>query len=152
MPRFNDSNDAALGCAALLGIAVLAVICWLVWTAVMWLVAEWRWVWISGCALLVPGLAYAIVRAWGEQRPFVPADRREAWITAVLTAAAAAAPVVVLIKGWGTGIPALLLAACMGGAIVFLSERWSPASFRSERTPHPGRSNAPSTAEKAPAD
>jgi hypothetical protein len=94
MARSNSSNDTALGCAALLGIAVLGVVCWLVWSAVMWLTAEWRWAWICGCALLVPGLAYAVVRAWGEQRPFVPAVRREAWITAVLTAVAAAAPVV----------------------------------------------------------
>ncbi|MGW7568971.1 hypothetical protein ACWGJV_22175 [Streptomyces tendae] len=152
MARSNDSNDAALGCAALLGIAALAVICWLVWTAVMWLVAEWRWAWISGYGLLVPGLAYAVVRAWGEQRPFVPADRREAWITAVLTAVAAAAPVVVLIKGWGAGITALLLAACTGGAIIFLSEHWSPASFRSGRRPRQGPGVAPPVAEKAPAD
>jgi small-conductance mechanosensitive channel len=152
MARSNSSNDTALGCAALLGIAVLGVVCWLVWSAVMWLTAEWRWAWICGCALLVPGLAYAVVRAWGEQRPFVPAVRREAWITAVLTAVAAAAPVVVLAKGWGTGIAALLLAACAGEAVIFLSERWSPAPFRSGRAPTPGSGDAPHVSEQTPAD
>lgn len=110
-----NRDDTARGCAALLGIFAVAVVCWLVWTAVMWTLAEWRWAWFVGYMLVVPGLARAIAFTWGEQRPFMASRQLEAWTTAVLTAVAAVAPVVILAKGWGTGITALLFA--IGGGL-----------------------------------
>jgi hypothetical protein len=85
----------------------------------MWTVAEWRWAWFLGCAAVAPAVAFALVLAWGERRPFVPSGRQEAWMTAVVTAVAAEAPVVVLVKGWGTATVALLLALAAGSALVF---------------------------------
>ncbi|MFC9640015.1 hypothetical protein ACFTZF_15840 [Streptomyces mirabilis] len=119
MARSDNRSDSALGCAVLLGLAATGLACWLVWTAVMWVLAEWRWAWFAGYMLVVPALAIAIVRLWGEQRPFVPSRHLEAWMTAVLTAVAAAAPVVVLAKGWGTGTVALLLAVGSGSAVAY---------------------------------
>lgn len=110
----NRSNDTAVGCAGILGLCVLAVTCWLLWTAVTWAATEWRWIWFLIYAAAVPALAYGIVRTWGEERPFAPSRQREAWATAILTATAAAAPVVVLMKGWGTGVVALLFALASG--------------------------------------
>ncbi|KMS82548.1 hypothetical protein ACZ91_57785 [Streptomyces regensis] len=92
------------------------VVGWLVWTAAMWTVAEWRWAWFVGCAVVAPAAAFALVSVWGEERPFLPSRWREAWMTAVVTAVAAEAPAVVLVKGWGTGAVALLLALGAGAA------------------------------------
>jgi hypothetical protein len=111
-----------LGCAALLGVVGVVVVCWLVWTAVIWVFAEWHWAWIVGCALVIPCLAYGIVRAWGEPRPFVPSRQIEAWTTAVVTALVAAAPAVVLVKGWLTAVVAVLLAS--GSAVAVACAPW----------------------------
>ncbi|MFE2099089.1 hypothetical protein [Streptomyces sp. NPDC059468] len=111
-----NRDDTTQGCLALVAICAVVVVGWLVWTAVMWTVTEWRWAWFVGCATAAPAAAFALVFAWGEERPFVPSHRREAWMTAVVTAVAAEAPVVVLVKGWGTGAVALLLALGAGSA------------------------------------
>ncbi|MCF0087272.1 MULTISPECIES: hypothetical protein [unclassified Streptomyces] len=114
-----DSSDAARGCLVLVGLCAAVAVGWLVWISVMWTVAEWRWAWFLGCAAVAPAVAFALVLAWGERRPFVPSGRQEAWMTAVVTAVAAEAPVVVLVKGWGTATVALLLALAAGSALVF---------------------------------
>ncbi|WP_445284725.1 hypothetical protein [Streptomyces sp. DSM 118148] len=111
-----NRDEATQGCLALVAICAVVVVGWLVWTAVMWTVAEWRWAWFVGCAAAAPAAAFALVFAWREERPFAPSRRREAWMTAVVTAVAAEAPVVVLVKGWGTGAVALLLALGAGSA------------------------------------
>ncbi|MFI1538441.1 hypothetical protein [Streptomyces anandii] len=111
-----NRDDATQGCLALVAICAVVVVGWLVWTAVMWTLAEWRWAWFVGCAAVAPAAAYALVIAWDEQRPFVPSRRREAWMTAVVTVVAAEAPAVVLVKGWGTGAVALLCALGAGSA------------------------------------
>ncbi|MBW8800524.1 MAG: hypothetical protein JF597_45225 [Streptomyces sp.] len=114
-----DRDDATRGCLGLAAITAVVVVGWLVWTAVMWTLAEWRWAWFIGCAAVSPAAAFAIVLAWGEERPFVPSRRREAWMTAVVTAVAAEAPAVVLVKGWGTGTVALLFALGAGSVGAF---------------------------------
>ncbi|MFK0023486.1 hypothetical protein [Streptomyces sp. NPDC090798] len=119
MARSDNRDDTALGCAVLLGLLVVGAVCWLVWTAVMWVLAEWRWAWFAGFALAIPCLAYAIVHAWGEQRPFVPSRQLEAWATAVATSLAAAAPIIVLTKGWTTAVVALLIAVGSGSAVAY---------------------------------
>ncbi|GGX91278.1 hypothetical protein [Streptomyces anandii] len=111
-----NRDDATQGCLALVAICAVVVVGWLVWTAVMWTLAEWRWAWFVGCAAVAPAAAYALVIAWDEKRPFVPSRRREAWMTAVVTVVAAEAPAVVLVKGWGTGAVALLCALGAGSA------------------------------------
>jgi hypothetical protein len=122
MAGSGNRSDTEVGCAALLGILGVAVVCWLLWTAVTWAVAEWHWAWIIGCALAVPCLAYGIVWAWGEPRPFVPFRQAEAWITAFVTALVAAAPVIVLVKGWLTAVVALLFA--LGSAVAVACAPW----------------------------
>ncbi|GHD92045.1 hypothetical protein [Streptomyces naganishii] len=112
-------DETTQGCLVLVAVCALVVVGWLVWTAVMWTVAEWRWAWFVGCAAVTPAAAFALVFAWGEERPFLPSWRREAWMTAVVTAVAAEAPAVVLLKGWGTGTVALLCALGAGSAGVF---------------------------------
>lgn len=79
--------------------------------------------WFLGYAAAVPVLAYGIVRAWGEAHSFAPARQRETWATAVLTALAVAAPVVVLAKGWGTGLVALLFSLASGALGLFVPGR-----------------------------
>ncbi|CAK7280156.1 hypothetical protein [Streptomyces misionensis] len=111
-----NRDNATQGCLALVAICAVVVVGWLVWTAVMWTLAEWRWAWFVGCAAAAPAAAFVFVYAWGEERPFVPSRRREAWMTAVVTAVAAEAPAVVLVKGWGTGAVALLFALGAGSA------------------------------------
>lgn len=66
----NSDAAGAAGCACL---CAVAVVCWLLWTAVTWAVAEWRWMWFLGYAAAVPVLAYGIVRAWGKR---IPSPRR----------------------------------------------------------------------------
>ncbi|MFF9407581.1 hypothetical protein ACF1B0_18960 [Streptomyces anandii] len=111
-----NRDDATQGCLALVAICAVVAVGWLVWTAVMWTLTEWRWAWFVGYAAVAPAAAYALVIAWGERRPFVPSRRREAWMTAVVTVVAAQAPAVVLLKGWGTGAVALLFALGAGSA------------------------------------
>ncbi|MFJ9360756.1 hypothetical protein [Streptomyces mirabilis] len=142
-----DRDDGAMGCAALLGIIVAAVVCWLVWQAVVWTFTEWRWAWFVGYTIAVPAVAYGIVRAWGEERPFVPSRQREAWATAVLTALAATAPVVVLVKGWATGVVALLFAIGSGivGSFVSSAGRRGPGDEK-DAAADPERERTPSDA------
>ncbi|MEV6833286.1 hypothetical protein AB0N17_01920 [Streptomyces sp. NPDC051133] len=144
MARSGNHSGSAVGCAALLVLAAVTLVCWLVWTAVMWVVAEWRWAWFAGYMLAVPALAWAIVRVWGEQRPFVPSRQLEAWITAALTAVAAAAPVVVLAKGWGTGTVALLLALGSASAVAYAAHHGVRSPGGEE--PHTADDDAPSDA------
>ncbi|MFE0631551.1 hypothetical protein ACFW3D_31925 [Streptomyces sp. NPDC058864] len=99
------------------------MVCWLLWTAVTWAVADWRWTWFLGYAAVVPALAYGIVWAWGEARSFAPSRQRETWATAVLAALALAAPVVVLTKGWGTALVALLFSLASGAVGLFVPGR-----------------------------
>ncbi|MFF4037423.1 hypothetical protein [Streptomyces sp. NPDC001816] len=136
-----NRDDATQGCLALVAICAVVVVGWLVWTAVMWTVAEWRWAWFVGCAAAAPAAAFALVFAWGEERPFVPSRHREAWMTAVVTAVAAEAPAVVLVKGWGTGAVALLLALGAGSAGVL-----DPFDRRGVR--HAGKSSPAGVDEK----
>ncbi|MER5584784.1 hypothetical protein ABT090_24525 [Streptomyces asoensis] len=131
MARSDNRGEAEQGCAVLLGLVLVCAVCWLVYQAVLWVVAEWRWAWFAGCAVAVPCAAYAIVCAWGEERPFVPSRQREAWATAVAVALAAVAPLVVLLKGWPTAVVALLTAAGSVAAIAYLpwwDERWRTAA------------------------
>lgn len=118
-----NRDETSQGCVALVAICAIAVVGWLVWTVVTWTLAEWRWAWFLGCAAVAPAAALAIVFAWGEERPFVPSRQREAWTTAVVTAVAAEAPAVVLVKGWGTGVVALLFALGAGFAAFGLPDR-----------------------------
>ncbi|MEU5600002.1 hypothetical protein [Streptomyces sp. NPDC020298] len=120
MARSDNRSDTELGCAVLLGLILVGAVCWLVYQAVLWVVAEWRWAWFAGCAMVVPCAAYAIVRAWGEERPFVPSRQLEAWATAVATALTAAAPLVVLVKGWPTAVVAALTAAGSAAAVTYV--------------------------------
>ncbi|MFF4542486.1 hypothetical protein [Streptomyces aureus] len=121
-------NDGVLGCLGLIGIAVAAVVCWLLYEAVLWVVAEWRWAWFIGCAVAVPSAAYLLVRVWGEQWPFDPMDHIEVWVTAVATALAVSTPFVVLVEGWPTAIVALLVAAGSAAGVAYLP--WWPELVR----------------------
>ena len=38
-----SSDDGALGCAVLLGVALAVLVGWLAWLAVLWFAADWRW-------------------------------------------------------------------------------------------------------------
>jgi hypothetical protein len=120
----SDMDDGVLGCLGLLGIVAAGAACWLLYQAVLWVFAEWRWAWFIGCAVVVPCAAYLLVRAWGEQWPFAPSDHIEVWATAVATALAVSAPFVVLIEGWPTAVVALLIAATSATAATYLS--WWP--------------------------
>lgn len=112
-----SSSDEELGCAVLLGIAVLALVVWLAWLAVLWFVADWRWAWITGTGVIVPLVAYGVIVAWREPQPFAPSFRHEAWFSAVGVAVALAAPVLVLVKGWGTACVALVVGALAGSLL-----------------------------------
>ncbi|WP_333737341.1 hypothetical protein [Streptomyces sp. IBSBF 2806] len=103
-----SSGDDDLGCAVLLGLALLALLVWLIWLAVLWFVTDWRWAWVTGTALGVPLLAYATVIAWREPQPFAPSRSPETWYTATAVAVFLHAPLLVLVKGRGTAIVALL--------------------------------------------
>ncbi|MEU0061393.1 hypothetical protein [Streptomyces sp. NPDC006334] len=135
MARSDDRGEAEQGCAVLLGLVLVCAVCWLVYQAVLWVVAEWRWAWFAACAVAVPCAAYAIVCVWGEERPFVPSRQLEAWATAVAAALAAIAPLVVLLKGWPTAVVALLTAAGSAAAIAYLP--WWEACSRTTATAVP---------------
>ncbi|MGA5037061.1 hypothetical protein ACPCA8_08365 [Streptomyces capoamus] len=147
MARSDNRSDTELGCAVLLGLVLVGAVCWLVYQAVLWVVAEWRWAWFAGYAVAVPGAAYAIVCAWREERPFVPSRQLEAWTTAVATALAAAAPLVVLLKGWPTAIVALLVAAGSAAAVAYVP--WWDDYARTTATVGPGR--RPAAEDRVPA-
>ncbi|MFF8531898.1 hypothetical protein ACF07B_07905 [Streptomyces sp. NPDC015532] len=117
-------DDGVLGCLGLIGIAVAAAVCWLLYEAVLWVVAEWRWAWFVGCAVAVPCAAYLLVRVWGEQWPFDPMDHVEVWVTAVATALAVSTSFVVLVEGWPTAVVALLVAAGSAAGVAYLP--WWP--------------------------
>jgi hypothetical protein len=103
-----SSDDGALGCAVLLGVALAVLVGWLAWLAVLWFAADWRWAWITATAPVVPVVAYGVIVAWREPQPFVPSERREAWCSAVAVAVGLLAPMLVLVKGWGTAGVALI--------------------------------------------
>ncbi|MEV5192480.1 hypothetical protein AB0K86_08070 [Streptomyces clavifer] len=113
----SSSQSDADGCAVVLGLAALVAFGWGVWQATLWFIAEWRWAWIVGGAVVVPLLAYLIVVLWREEQPFRPYDRPYVWIGAVGAATAALSFPLALGCGWGTASVALVVGALGSGAV-----------------------------------
>ncbi|MFJ3248410.1 hypothetical protein [Streptomyces sp. NPDC086782] len=115
-------DKEAQGLVGCLGIVLLGVAVWLIWKAVQWVAGDWHWAWGLGSVAVVPALSFAVVVAWRVPQPIVPTDSRETWLTAIGVSVTLTLTALVLLKGWGTAIFALVLAAPGPIALAFTPE------------------------------
>ncbi|MFJ5534049.1 hypothetical protein [Streptomyces sp. NPDC093261] len=136
-------DEEVKGCAGCLAVCLVVFVLWLVWQAIKWVISDWNWAWGLGSVAVLPILSHLVVAAWREPQPLVPTQSREIWLTAVCTSAVILLAVLVLLRGWGTALFAIVLAVSGAATLAFAPSRlrlpslWPPQAEAEATQPKP---------------